>query len=346
MLTLNNSEVTLVTPPSNTGVKLPEPCKVSITAGIDWVSCTFPRASLQEVLRLIESYFNQTFVQQKTGWKFYSESYRTPDGVLLADKRLDGEAVASEAYLSIPASCLNSLEPAQQGLLFGALHELGARCSRLDSRIDDYGKTVTVEKAVAAATAGNIAHFKMFRYIESGSVGCSQTGRTVEFGRRGKGGSGKFLRIYDKEFESCGRIPATRIELELSGRRSANCFQFLAQTPPELWPELIGGWIKDAIAFVDRTVSDKLHRCPLLQWWSELIDRFSELSLSVERPKSSLQRVKTWIEKQVAPSVALMLHAMRGDSQFDVWFYELLSQGERRLNAMHKSMLCSELMLT
>lgn len=339
MLTPNISEVTQArpeTPPSNTGVKLPEE---QLKAGIDWLAVTFPRVRFSEVSQLVESLFSEPLVRQSHGWKFYTESYRSPQGVLLADRRMEGDSLCPEAYLSIPASCLGLLQLEGQGLLFATLYELGARSSRLDARIDDYGKTITIEKVEEAVRSGNVAHFKNFRFIESGSIAGSGTGRTIEFGARGKRGSGKFLRIYDKSVESRGHIDCIRVELELSGARSRDCFAILAQTPPELWPELIGGWIKSAIAFVDRSVSDKLYRCPLLSWWAELVDRFSELSLSVDRPTKSIEKVKKWLQKQVAPSLALILNYLRGESEFDIWFYELLSQGESRLNAMHRSML-------
>lgn len=333
------------TPPSNTGVKLPEPCQPSIVAGTDWTSCTFPRVHLEEFIRLVECTFKQTLVRQKVGWKFYTESYKTPCGVLLADKRLAGETVASEAYLSLPAGCLNLLEPNQQASLFAALHRMGAKCTRLDVRIDDYEKTVTIEEIAQAAKSGNFACFRSFRIIESGIMGNSRTGGTVEFGRRGKNGTGKFFRSYDKGVESGGKFECIRHELELSGERSANCFAILAQAPSELWPELIGGWIRDAISFVDRSVSDRLGRCPLLGWWEQLIGKFNALSLSVERPKTTIEKAKKWLQKQVAPTIAFVCNAIGSSGQdWDEWFTLLMDAGEKRMNDFHRSILGLPLM--
>lgn len=329
------------TPGSNTGVKLTELVEV----GVDWLSGTFDQSLAGEVMPFLESVFADQFVLQKRGIGFYSQSYRSLNGLVLGLYPVQTlERVRTDAYLSIPASSLIRLTVENQQSLFARLHEVGFLSSRIDLRADDYGKTVTVEKVEEAVEAGNVAGFRAFRAIHSGRIGFGRVGRTVEFGRRGKSGCGKFVRIYDKSFQSAGEIDATRIELELSGGRSRECFSVLAQTPVEFWGELIAGWLKDAIAFVDRQASERLDRCPYLDWWQALVEKFDRLSLSVPRVKSNLEAMKSWIKQQVAPSFATVLAAFiqsspDGYNDWSAWLWEILDNGERRLRERHIAIL-------
>lgn len=336
------------TPVSNTGVNLTD----TVLAGLDWLSGTFNQANFDEVKQFLETAFADSFVQKEKGIGYYSRSWRSTCGAVLGSHPY-GENPRTDAYLSLPASVLGLLPLHEQQKVFAGLCALGVRSSRLDMRIDCYGEEFTLTQVEEAAQAGNFGGFQSFRCIQSGNGRLARisrglgVGRTIEFGRRGKSGSGKFIRIYDKAIESAGKIDAIRIELELSGERSSDCFSILAQSPVECWGQLIAGWIKDAIKFVDRSVSERVDRCPMLPWWEALLGAFERLSLSVHKPEPVLEKVKRWVKKQVAPSLSMVLEYCHrtGEDWFE-WIGEIIADGDARLSDKHYALISTAMMQT
>jgi hypothetical protein len=140
-------------------------------------------------------------------------------------------------------------------------------------------------------------------------------------GNRGRSGSGKFLRAYDKELQSNGEIPSYRLELEFSDRYSRQAFAQLLALPAfeqdclefrQLLSEVLRGLFAGAIDF--RTYLSKngkvLHhskrqRLPL---WEEILSCDWKCPFRGERrPPLSFQRLNSWLRKQVLPSFALFL---------------------------------------
>lgn len=86
-------------------------------------------------------------------------------------------------------------------------------------KLGDYGKRITPAVACETWKAGGLSGFRTHHWHSSSRYG-EQSGDTINLSGRGKSGGGKFLRVYDKGFQSAGKIEATRVELELSGELS------------------------------------------------------------------------------------------------------------------------------
>lgn len=93
--------------------------------------------------------------------------------------------------------------------LFLILKNRHCRISRLDLAYDDYTKTFTPHDYMLWKMQKRIStHCKVFGFAST----LADEGGTFYLGRRGKG---RFLRIYDKAFESKGVIDSIRYEFEL-----------------------------------------------------------------------------------------------------------------------------------
>jgi phage replication initiation protein len=74
-------------------------------------------------------------------------------------------------------------------------------------------------------------------------------------------------------------------------------------------------------------------------WWADFLGVCGKLRLSIQAVVRTLQRVKDWLLRQVAPSLALVVEAEAGALDSVV---ALLSSGKERWKASHRSLLVAE----
>jgi len=150
----------------------------------------------------------------------------------------------------------------------------GARLTRVDLAYDDHDGDITWNHVYAAVTRDE---FVGFRVVSDAGTLKGGRGRTVYFGRRGKDGNGRFVRIYDKAAQQ--NLPADehwmRYELELCGDCARQFGEgWLVSEQPDSWISLclVGG-----IDF--REVRDEAHghmeRRERLAWWQKVVDKIS-----------------------------------------------------------------------
>lgn len=152
--------------------------------------------------------------------------------------------------------------------LFRELHQLNYRASRIDVAMDDFSQTMTLEQIHEAVDSGNITGYRRFEILsdKQGSI-------TIAFGRRGRTGSGRYIRAYEHYPEVC------RLELELSGRRADDLFTKLSNGPPEQWPGIMAESITSSITFIDRRAKPwekNLCRIKPLAWWSAIQEELND----------------------------------------------------------------------
>jgi len=336
MITRNDAQGFGVPQGSNTGVKKPNP----LECGIDWIAGTVEQIQLTGVMAFLCQTFSDEFVEQRNGIHFYTRSYRSALGILVASEPPGG--TRTDCYISIPAGVLGSLSPRKVQILMKQLYEVyGFRCSRLDLKIDDYTKTVTPSKAWEAFNNDGISGFKSGHFHSSGKSR-KALGETVELGRRGSKGSGKFLRIYDKFAESKGAMDCMRIELELSGDYSRNILPYLATIPFEEFGHWIVNIICSSVTFVKRSENGRLRDSQMLDWWAFIAEGREKITLCRERIMSSIQASERWIHNQVAPTIATLMNACATEEAFWKMFWDAILDGERRMQPRHHAMVNAE----
>lgn len=335
-------------PSSNTGVESPERL---VELGVDWLAGTFKSDVFQQIQSLVRGTFQQEFLKDEFSMRWYERALCTPQKITFAWQPRQGGVVGqrNECYLSIPGSALAQVSHLHVLRLCKSLQSLAFSCSRLDARLDDYSKTVTPALAYSAWSDGNISGFQVHKWTSSGRAG-DPSGETLSLGRRGSGGSGKFLRIYDKFIQSAGEIDATRVELEMSARWSKNAFETICsidEDSVELLPQILAGYISGAVDFVDKSVDpEHLSRCPRLDWWEAIVGEFVKFKSSRLLIPQTFERAKKWLVKQVAPTFAMIMSILErgsGTEARDAFFWDLWLGGETRMNDQQKFILAQSL---
>jgi hypothetical protein len=185
-----------------------------------------------------------------------------------------------------------------------SLHSLVDHVTRLDVRLDDYTRQIIdLGKVESARLAGNFAGFRVCgRFGDSKLQGgrLLSLGETITFGKRGRDGSGRYIRFYDKSLESKGRICSNRMEVEYSKKHADAAFRVLVSVlcadhsgPGVLDVQAaavaLGKLVVGAIEFVDRSSSSPhLGRLPVLDWWSSIVSQVGAVRVQVQRAVSTL----------------------------------------------------------
>jgi phage replication initiation protein len=71
-------------------------------------------------------------------------------------------------------------------------------------------------------------------------------------------------------------------------------------------------------------------------WWARFLENAAKVRLALPRSERTLEKVFAWIDRQVAPSMALLTKAQGGEVG---WFYDAMHDGERRLRPWQLALL-------
>jgi hypothetical protein len=295
-------------------------------------------------------FFGEGPTANRWGRFFYDRHYAWPVGVKLyyhsdGDKAgLTGDRVC----IDVSGSALDMLGTYQQAVFARGLLQFDFKASRGDGYFDDYSRRITpteLYRAVHGEDAdGNITKrdYTGFRSVHydhrTGRDGV--TGDMVCFGRRGREGSGKYLRVYDKALESNGEIDAIRWENEYSGDRAIAFFNLVADTgnDPARLGSAITGSIAGSIDFLKRSErphEKNLSRLERYDWWQSILDDLGDtVTLKAPTPDKSIEKAVLYVEKQVTPNLQMLRKAF-GDRRFYQWLLDVVA-GEDRITAKHQ----------
>jgi DNA relaxase NicK len=181
----------------------------------------------------------------------------------------------------------------------------GARptARRLDLTRDGLGATVDQVEVAFRGSPDLIrcrATRKQFGLISS------EDGLSFTVGDRS---SNRFMRVYDLH----GPV---RVELECKGDYAEFVGDRLIETPWEEWGDLIVGVIAEFIDFGTT-------------WWDDFVGAVARVRMAVQPAvEQTLDRMREWIERQVAPTLATLVAAGGGDLSELVGF---VGAGRRRM---------------
>jgi hypothetical protein len=202
------------------------------------------------------------------------------------------------------------------------------RPTRLDVAGDDPQKRVVPADVRAALLRGEqVTRTSVRSFVESlGSDG----GSTVTVGKRG---SRAFLRIYDKEAESGGKVVATRWEVELRDEAAQLALSEMVTGPwGPLWAALVVGHIDFRQRWLDMNVT----RCPRSEWFAELVAAARKWLAYPPKDPRGVEDVRHWLRKQVVAALATVVAADGGDIG-PLW--GLIEEGRERMSKAHWRMV-------
>lgn len=338
------------TPLSNTGLDSQVLQDGSLSVRPDWLQGTIRFRTLEElhdVIEFIEGYTKEKFVLHPERGRFVGKHWdnhaKGIEGCMilynLPEQESDG---LGHALISFTATVLSGIGVRDVWrMASGLVNCWGFKATRFDIALDDYLKSVGFSELTYA---GKRRFFTRFRnmpevhhtYDEYGNV----AGWTVAWGGR----SGDvYLRCYDKDFESEGKIKANRMELELHDKRAEKALESWLALDPENFeetsPKLLGGIVVGAIDFVERGNDKNVSRMPVLDWWQAFKDRVGmEIRHTVEAATTSYERKRNWITKQVMVTL-LMFKKIMGNQGFKQYMSGELEQAEERLKSDHEAFI-------
>ena len=206
--------------------------------------------------------------------------------------------------------------------------------TRADVAYDEPTRMILPHEIAAESQKGNYTGFRRSEHQSPLKLNGQREGDQIAFGRRGKAGSGKYLRIYDKLLESDGDNPCVRYEVEFAKRRARAVIFELSQAETfDKFVALMAGLVGGAIDFIERdnrAGGRNIDRASRLDWWSRIVERLGRVRVAAERPSMKIETSKEWVETSVATTLATLRKAI-GQKEFKLWIEQLVEGAEVRI---------------
>lgn len=209
------------------------------------------------------------------------------------------------AVLNIPAGALREIGPDHALRLMRDLIRLGWRATRLDIALDFHERSGAdlISAIHAGCEAEQLCGARTHQLVvEEGQHGPS--GYAVNIGKRGKHGSGRYLRVYDKGLEQRSALIGdwVRAEVELSDQCAADAAELLVNSDDP--GAAMVGLVLGCVDFREVTGSRRLEDRPRAAWWAKIVDGVELHRPVAVRAKTTATGYMRWIRTAVAPKVA------------------------------------------
>lgn len=315
-------------------------CLDNNTVGVHWFRSSFNYKDLDKVKAFVSNFFGVCDLDDFGLWS-YDKRLIWKSGVSLnfdSDPERGQRTHNGRMTLDIPGVACDGLTAPDLLLLLQECAYYDSKCTRIDVFWDDYSRIVSLKDIEVAVDKDD---FSMFRLASKNSTRNRSIKKNngliydaVTFGRRGIKGSGKYLRIYDKNLESDGQFDCVRWECEFSQGKAQKVFTALAGVEGDLdvFATICGALIGGCITFVHRTGERHISKLEVYEWWSLITKSLGKLSVRVAKKKNSLTGMISWQERQVSPSLACIRKAFATEKDFYRWVDGLLDVGGSRMS--------------
>jgi hypothetical protein len=300
----------------------------------DWLNLTFPCVQREQVVALVSKFLGD-HKSRAAGINSYQNSLGWEPGAVLAWS--EGRP---ECWLSMNGDSCDLVPVSDKLQFFRDLHCLSANCTRLDAAIDVARSLLGMELVHQAALGNQVVGFRRYephRPLKSMASG-ELEGDQANFGRRGRDGSGRYVRIYDKGLESEGKIDAIRVEVELSGDHAKNWFKILTESEDaDHFQRQIGRIVVGSILFADKSgCHGHADRFKPLPWWKSIAELVGTASLKVERVAPTLEKSIAWVKRTMPVTLARLALAvdslgMQGEQLVVDLVRDLVRKGKRTI---------------
>ena len=293
---------------------------LDIQSRLDWYSGSLDFEHYDSVLSLTEllssCVSSRPFKYEKGFFrgKLWSDSWSDPNHTFLVGANYDSSGFY-HSFVELHGSFLSQLTYHQQLQLDSYFSNDcdNFNPTRIDICLDDYQRRVSFDDVLAIGIAGEYFPYEKFKLIETSRRDCLGSAKTCYFGS-----SLKSVRFYDAEIVH--GFLADRWELQLRDMYAANALKFLRSgtSPASL--------VLGSIIFPD-----------LSGWDSLLASEPSVYSVPSDPFNPSLEKTLSWLEFQVAGSLAMVADCY-GD-RFSVYLDSLLSLGRSKYLNYHRALI-------
>lgn len=221
--------------------------------------------------------------------------------------------------------------------LFQRLEKKSCRPTRLDVCFDDYDKVYQPSDF----NYFMITHRLLSKFRQWSFIGSQQTqGHTFYLGSRA---AGRYLRIYDKDYESKGKIKSIRYEFELRGDFCRAFFNQVISGQKFSFGEMISSMFQVVNEYeYDVNISyaanaSRKRDAGIDEKWSNFVKSHvlrNVLHVDKEKHDVSLERVYSWADQQLLPSLYILYRSLGWEE-----FQHFVESGRYRLNNEQQAML-------
>lgn len=303
-----------------------------LEAIIDWLEFTIKEKEVSYIITQILEMNVEDFTELERGRYGYLKMLQNGNISVLYEGR-EGMGV----HVSLSGKGCREYETKNSIIyLMARIFAINGTVTRVDLALDDLtGKIIQFDKIRLDIKKGNVvSKWKssieiVKRSLQNGEI----EGKTLNVGSRT---SDVFLRIYDKSMEQKElEGKHTRLELEIKKKKAGKLSLILIKSSSI--GILISKILNNYIRIVEPSVKDSnKSRWITKKYWSDMLATTEKVSLTIKGAERNVDDVKLWIEKQVAPSLALVMLDEGGDID------ELLSiieKGIKRMKPKHLVML-------
>lgn len=182
-----------------------------------------------------------------------------------------------------------------------------------------------------------VTRFKQYKYIVEKEIledGQETTGETIYFGSKN---SDLYIRIYDKAKEKEDfEAKWIRIEIVYKRERANALALYLAEGERDIG-DIFSSTLNNYLRFVEPSKKDtNKRRWKMAYWWQQLLYSTSKLRLSLQGEEPDIEKLESWINKQVAPSLAVIKEYYAGDMQK---IEEIIINGADRINPKYQKII-------
>ena len=209
--------------------------------------------------------------------------------------------------------------------------------SRIDLAMDIKDESIDFKTMLEYLYANNVVtRFKQYKYIAEKEISEDSqvtTGESIYFGSKS---SDLFIRIYDKAKEQ-DNFDANWIRIEIVYKRErANTLALYIADEKKSIGYIFSATLNNYIRFVNPTADTNKRRWPMASWWQDILETSKSISLSMKPEEIDIDKLENWVNKQVAPSLAVIKEYYQGDMQK---IEEIIINGTERINPKYQRLL-------
>lgn len=295
---------------------------------IDWLAGTITKRKIGDVLQELKSILGEMSALEHGSYGYESSA------LVLKSGRVYWHYGHPEmgVFVSLPSSALDNLDCSIEALV-SDLNSLGMTFKRVDFAWDDTTGLLDMKVIGSAIERGQfVTRWKRdnWNYQKNG-----KGGQTWSFGSRS---SDSYLRIYDKAAEQNAKGKTffghwVRVELELKDERAnAAITEILANRSG--WRQKAGGWLLGLIDFKVPGQDSNRSRWQTASWWSAFLNFAQKARIFVSRWIPNAEDLREWIEKQVTPSLFVLLEVIGWQN-----LLRMIGEASERLKEKHLRMI-------
>lgn len=279
---------------------------------VDWMTLSGPRSRLAEAVGVLRERFGPGL--PGGALRNLKCSYQWGGGLGVW---FDPHAMLGAQYIvvQVPGQALAEVGPDEQVRILRDLLGLGFKSTRLDVAVDHHNGVASdlIDRLERACDRGCLVKAKIHNRVTAKARG-EWTHDQLNIGRRGKDGSGRYVRIYDKGLETKTeeRGQWVRYEVEFSGDCAKQVAESMVLDLDPMRRALELAFSAFDLRYAPATAGERVNasRRARLRWWGAFIAGVETAKVVATRTKTTLESYSKWFATSVAPTLKTYARAV------------------------------------